>query len=229
MTILYLHKESIVDFDSTLMRRITRSMTRAMPSNQPQTTPIINPIHHQEEIPENSFSNNQGQETSSLQPSASNLSDESSNLSLNERNSPQTPPSIKSKNKFKPQSPQSTRPRRQIKPPSRLIETIEGRESHWSRDHNRRALVTTTLREPQTIKQALSSPKASEWSKAIQSELKSHEENQTWTLVPLPSYRKAISNKWIFKIKANADGTINKFKARLVARGFTQIQGVDYR
>jgi len=80
-------------------------MTRAMPSNQPQTTPIINPIHHQEEIPENSFSNIQGQETSSLQPSASNLSDEFSNLSLNERDSPQTPPSIKSKDKSKPQSP----------------------------------------------------------------------------------------------------------------------------
>jgi hypothetical protein len=49
-----------------------------------------------------------------------------------------------------------------------------------------------------------------------------------WIITSLPYNRKPISSKCIFKIKTHADGTIDKYKARLVARGFTQIQGVDY-
>ena len=53
-------------------------------------------------------------------------------------------------------------------------------------------------------------------------------ENQVWTLVDLPNYRKAVENKWIFKRKTDADGNVTVYKARLVAKGFRQIQGVDY-
>lgn len=44
----------------------------------------------------------------------------------------------------------------------------------------------------------------------------------------LPPNRKPITSKWVFKIKTKANGTLDKYKARLVARGFTQIQGIDY-
>lgn len=44
----------------------------------------------------------------------------------------------------------------------------------------------------------------------------------------LPPNRKAITSKWIFKIKTKTNGTLNKYKARLVAHGFIQIQGIDY-
>ena len=52
--------------------------------------------------------------------------------------------------------------------------------------------------------------------------------NGVWDLVDLPSNQGAISNKWILKVKRKSDGTIDKFNARLVAKGFTQLKGVDY-
>ena len=53
-------------------------------------------------------------------------------------------------------------------------------------------------------------------------------ENKVWTLVDLPDDRQAIENKWIFKKKTNADGNVTVYEARLVAKSFSQVQGVDY-
>jgi len=52
--------------------------------------------------------------------------------------------------------------------------------------------------------------------------------NETWALVDKPQDRKVIGVKWVFKTKLNADGSINKYKARLVVKGYAQIFGVDY-
>jgi hypothetical protein len=52
--------------------------------------------------------------------------------------------------------------------------------------------------------------------------------SNTWTLVPLPAGRKPISCKWVFKIKQGVNGEVERYKARLVARGFTQTYGMDY-
>ena len=53
-------------------------------------------------------------------------------------------------------------------------------------------------------------------------------ENKVWTLVDLLDDRRAIENKWIFKRKTDADGSVTIYKARIVAKGFRQVQGVDY-
>ena len=53
-------------------------------------------------------------------------------------------------------------------------------------------------------------------------------ENKVWTLMDLPDDRQAIENKWIFKKKTDADGNVTFDKARLVVKGFRQVQGVDY-
>ncbi|CAI7848459.1 unnamed protein product [Closterium sp. NIES-54] len=76
--------------------------------------------------------------------------------------------------------------------------------------------------EPVTLKEALESSDAEEWKKAMESELKSIEENGTWELVELPEGRKAITSKWLFKIKSDADGKIERYKSRLVAKGYQQ-------
>ncbi|CAI7911885.1 unnamed protein product [Closterium sp. NIES-54] len=83
--------------------------------------------------------------------------------------------------------------------------------------------------EPATLKEALESSDAEEWKKAMESELKSIEENGTWELVELPEGRKAITSKWLFKIKSDADGKIERFKSRLVAKGYQQKVKVDYK
>ncbi|CAI7782320.1 unnamed protein product [Closterium sp. NIES-54] len=64
--------------------------------------------------------------------------------------------------------------------------------------------------EPAILKEALQSSDAEEWKKAMESELKSIEENNTWELVELPEGRKAITSKWLFKIKSDADGNIER-------------------
>ncbi|CAI7858755.1 unnamed protein product [Closterium sp. NIES-53] len=74
--------------------------------------------------------------------------------------------------------------------------------------------------EPATLKEALESSDAEEWKKAMESELKSIEENGTWELVELPEGRKAITSKWLFKIKSDANGKIERYKSRLVANGY---------
>ncbi|CAI7773186.1 unnamed protein product [Closterium sp. NIES-53] len=68
---------------------------------------------------------------------------------------------------------------------------------------------------------------AEEWKKAMESELKSIEENGTRELVELPEGRKAITSKWLFKIKSDADGKIERYKYRLVAKGYQQKEKVD--
>uniref|UniRef100_H3GT68 Reverse transcriptase Ty1/copia-type domain-containing protein n=2 Tax=Phytophthora ramorum TaxID=164328 RepID=H3GT68_PHYRM len=67
-----------------------------------------------------------------------------------------------------------------------------------------------------------------EWLRAMESEMKSLEDHRTWKLVDIPSDKKAIGCKWVFRIKRDPSGKIIKFKARLVAKGFTQRPGVDY-
>ncbi|CAI7850297.1 unnamed protein product [Closterium sp. NIES-53] len=68
------------------------------------------------------------------------------------------------------------------------------------------------------LKEALESSDAEEWKKAMESELKSIEENGTWELVELPEGCKAITSKWLFKIKSDADGKIKRYKPRLAPR-----------
>jgi histone deacetylase 1/2 len=52
--------------------------------------------------------------------------------------------------------------------------------------------------------------------------------NETWTLVPPPPRVNVIDSKWVFKVKKHSDGSIERYKARLVARGFWQRYGLDY-
>jgi hypothetical protein len=52
--------------------------------------------------------------------------------------------------------------------------------------------------------------------------------NDMWDIVPRPEGKYVVTSKWIYKIKHAADGSIEKHKARFVARGFSQVEGIDY-
>ena len=86
----------------------------------------------------------------------------------------------------------------------------------------------STIKEPLTLSQALSSAQKQEWSNSTKQEYDSLIENKTWELVQLPSGKKALSNKWVFRVKYNANGTIEKYKSRLVVKGYLQREGIDY-
>ena len=90
--------------------------------------------------------------------------------------------------------------------------------------------TNTDTDEPATYREAINSPYARDWILAIEAELSSHHTNKTWdtdTTQPPPGVY-LVDSKWVFKVKRNADGSIKKFKARLVARGFTQREGIDF-
>ncbi|KAM2724695.1 hypothetical protein EV1_027486 [Malus domestica] len=63
----------------------------------------------------------------------------------------------------------------------------------------------------------------------MRDELQAFHDNKTWSVVRLPKGKKAVGSRWAYKTKFNTDGTIERHKARLVARGFTQTYGFDYR
>ena len=63
----------------------------------------------------------------------------------------------------------------------------------------------------------------------MQQEYEALLKNKTWDLIPLHPNRQGIGCKWVFRVKENVDGSINRFKARLVTRGFHQIHGFDFR
>lgn len=64
--------------------------------------------------------------------------------------------------------------------------------------------------------------------KAIRAEIESIEKNKTWSLTELPKGVKPIYLKWVLKVKRNPNGSINKHKALLVAKGYVQQHGIDY-
>ena len=82
--------------------------------------------------------------------------------------------------------------------------------------------------EPQTYREAVTSSEGPQWREAIKSEIDSILQNHTWELVDLPPGCQPLSYRWIFKRKMKADGTIDKYKARLVIKGFKQRKGLDY-
>lgn len=82
--------------------------------------------------------------------------------------------------------------------------------------------------EPESYQEAVNSDQRNNWQKAMESEIQSLAENHTWELASLPAGKKAIPCKWIYKVKNNPDGSIERYKARLVIKGYSQKKGVDY-
>ena len=82
--------------------------------------------------------------------------------------------------------------------------------------------------DPATLDEAQDRDDWQSWKRAMDDEMQSLEKNGTWKLVPRPKGRNLVSSKWIFKSKTNPDGSLDRRKARLVARGFSQTRGLDY-
>ena len=90
--------------------------------------------------------------------------------------------------------------------------------------------LTATVKptEPSTYEEAITGPDAELWQAAMTEELSGLAANNTWELGPPPPGIKPIPVKWVFKIKYDAFGNIERYKARLVVKGFRQREGIDY-
>jgi Reverse transcriptase (RNA-dependent DNA polymerase) len=82
--------------------------------------------------------------------------------------------------------------------------------------------------DPVTLHQALESMNSHKWSKTMDKEIKSMYDNKVWDIVPLPKGVKSIGCKWIFKTKNDSEGNVERYKARLVAKRFTQKESIDF-
>ncbi|KAJ8566600.1 hypothetical protein ON010_g6522 [Phytophthora cinnamomi] len=88
-----------------------------------------------------------------------------------------------------------------------------------SQDFEAAYVVDSVGEMPTTFKSAMESSDAAKWKEACDSEYDSLLKNKTWEVVPLPKGRKAIGNRWVFRVKKNQAGEVERFKARLVAKG----------
>lgn len=82
--------------------------------------------------------------------------------------------------------------------------------------------------DPDTFEEDMEDDHKKEWMDAMQDELNSMHENQTFDLVCLPKGKKALKNRWVFRVKQDESTSSLKYKARLVVKGYSQKQGVDF-
>ena len=119
------------------------------------------------------------------------------------------PEQVKKSSPLEPQ--RSTRTRRQPK--------YYGQES---------SNVCEVPQSPVSYQEATTGPDKRKWETATETEMTSLRENHVWDLVNLPVGKKTVGSKWVYKVKTGADGSVQRYKARLVAQGFTQQYGTDF-
>lgn len=102
--------------------------------------------------------------------------------------------------------------------------------SHYTYDTYTKEILaysnqSNVILEPNYYYQAM---KDSRWVEAINIELQALEDNKTWVLMPLSPGKPKVGCKWVFKVKYKPNGEVNRFKARFVAKDYTQTTGLDH-
>jgi hypothetical protein len=108
------------------------------------------------------------------------------------------------------------RTKRQRKPPTRYDE-----ECYIAND------LTADIDEPVNIGEAWSGENSVNWKEATNSEFEPLRKNNPWDLVPPPNGKNIVGSRWVFKVKHCENGSVDRFKARLVAQGYSQSERVD--
>ena len=122
------------------------------------------------------------------------------------------------------------RPKRTTRPP---IRDDDPRFSLMSYNYQHPAeqakvILTDETIEPRTYNEAMKRSDATEWDVACENEIRMFQQMGVYDMVPCPEGRKVIGSKWVFHVKRGPDRGIQKYKARIVAQGFTQVKGLNY-
>jgi hypothetical protein len=115
-----------------------------------------------------------------------------------------------------------------VHPPQQIIRNLNERVTHSSSSAHLSCfsnILFVALFEPRDVGHALSD---SSWVNAMHEELENFERNQVWTLVDPPRDMNVIGTKWVFKNKKGEDGEVVRNKARLVAQGYSQVEGLNF-
>jgi hypothetical protein len=108
------------------------------------------------------------------------------------------------------------------------IVTQKGKKRRTAKSFGEDYIIYLVDDTSKTIEVTYSSLDADLWNEAVQSEMDSTMSNGIWEVVDRPYGCKPVGYKWVFKKKFSPDGTIEKYKARLLAKGYTQKEGEDY-
>lgn len=125
---------------------------------------------------------------------------------------------------------QARRPVRTVRPPARLDDYETGYQTHRSQMNSALAFLTEAVLEdlePTNFSDAMKSRNSDKWLNAMKDEINAFNENDTWDLVPLPPGKRTIDNRWVLRVKYKPDGSIDRYRARLVVRGVFQRAGLD--
>ena len=82
--------------------------------------------------------------------------------------------------------------------------------------------------ETSCYQEAMKVSESAKWKLAMKEEMDALENNKTWDLVELPKDRKSVGYKWVYKLKKGVDDNVAKHKARLVEKGYSQKEGIDF-
>jgi hypothetical protein len=106
-------------------------------------------------------------------------------------------------------------------------DTPGGSAEPWADDSTEDALAVSQ-NEPLSCCKAHKRPDAEQWTDAALGGLLAHFRNGTWSLIELPQGAKAVGLRWVFKLKHLPDGSIDRYKARVVAKGYSRHSGFDF-
>ena len=123
---------------------------------------------------------------------------------------------------------QLRRSNRLIRPPIKygFDEFADVAQSTAETQHS--AHLVSHITEPRSFEEALNGEHAIHWNEAVAEEMNALCKNNTWEVVELPEKKNTVGCRWLFKIKYNKDGVAERFKPRLVAKGYAQKHGIDY-
>lgn len=123
------------------------------------------------------------------------------------------------------------RPVREIRRPSKFDDFIVGYQAHRAQNNSAQSCLSETILEeftPTNFDEAMRCQDSAKWMSAMREEINAFAENDTWDLVQLPTGKRAIDNRWVLRVKYKSDGSIDRYRARLVVRGIFQRAGLDY-
>jgi hypothetical protein len=110
----------------------------------------------------------------------------------------------------------------------RLVRDKRQPERYSTLDFRSNFALSITDDDPRTVREAVNSEDSKLWKKAMVEEMDALDKNEAWDIVELPAGRKYVGRKWLFKKKFNAQGKVEKYKGQLVAKGYSQVEGIDF-
>lgn len=197
--------------------RLVKFVKKMSVERQTQTNEELNDVYNTFKLPtdnkvtQSADEENKCEETKTGESSQSDASDD-----CNERET----------NATSDESFRKRYPTRDRKKPSHLKDFVTNSDSdevNTNINYRYRAICGV----PQTFKEAVESANSKQWKKAMDEEIQSLRENNTYILTELPKGKKTVGGKWVYSVKNDNKGN-DKYKARFVAKGYSQKEGIDY-